>query len=90
LSYLQCHVVGDDEDKLLREEDEELEEEDDEWRWQSGKKMKNSRKKTTNGGGNSGSRVDAPQNPNCRSLVQGLKQQGLRSHLPSPFTVRAD
>jgi hypothetical protein len=40
--------------------------------------------------GDSGSRVDAPQKPNCRSLVQGLEQQGLRRHLPSPFSVRVD
>jgi hypothetical protein len=37
-----------------------------------------------------GSRVDAPQKPNCRSLVQGLEQQGLRRHLPSRFSVRAE
>jgi hypothetical protein len=37
-----------------------------------------------------GSRVDAPQKPNCRSLVQGLERQGLRSHLPSRFSVRAE
>jgi hypothetical protein len=30
-----------------------------------------------------GSRVDAPQKPNCRSPEQGLKWQGLRRHLPS-------
>jgi hypothetical protein len=33
-----------------------------------------------------GSRVDAPQKPNCRSLVQGLERQGLRRHLPSHFS----
>jgi hypothetical protein len=43
-----------------------------------------SRKKTL------GSRVDAPQKPNCRSLVQGLERQGLRRHLPSRFSVRAE
>jgi hypothetical protein len=37
-----------------------------------------------------GSRVDAPQKPNCRSLVQGLKRQGLRRHLPSRSSVRAE
>jgi hypothetical protein len=37
-----------------------------------------------------GSRVDAPQKPNCRSLVQGLERQGLRRHLPSRFSVRAE
>jgi hypothetical protein len=37
-----------------------------------------------------GSRVDAPQKPNCRSLVQGLEQQGLRRHLPSRCSVRAE
>jgi hypothetical protein len=37
-----------------------------------------------------GSRVDAPQKPNCRSLVQGLERQGLRMHLPSRFFVRAE
>jgi hypothetical protein len=36
------------------------------------------------------SRVDAPQKPNCRSLVQGLERQGLRRHLPSRFSVRAE
>jgi hypothetical protein len=36
-----------------------------------------------------GSRVDVPQKPNCRSLVQGLERQGLRRHLPSRFSVRA-
>jgi hypothetical protein len=30
-----------------------------------------------------GSRVDAPQKPNCRSPVQGLEWQGLRRYLPS-------
>jgi hypothetical protein len=35
-------------------------------------------------------RVDAPQKPNCRSLVQGLERQGLRRHLPSRFSVRAE
>jgi hypothetical protein len=43
-----------------------------------------SRKKTL------GSRVDAPQKPNCRSLVQGLERQGLRRHLPFRFSVRAE
>jgi hypothetical protein len=43
-----------------------------------------SRKKTL------GSRVDAPQKPNCRSLVQGIERQGLRRHLPSRFSVRAE
>jgi hypothetical protein len=37
----------------------------------------------------SGSRVDAPQKPNCRSPVQGLEWQGLRRHLPSRSSVRA-
>jgi hypothetical protein len=37
-----------------------------------------------------GSRVDAPQKPNCRSSVQGLERQGLRRHLPSRFSVRAE
>jgi hypothetical protein len=30
------------------------------------------------------------QKPNCRSLVQGLERQGLRRHLPSGFSVRAE
>jgi hypothetical protein len=30
-----------------------------------------------------GSRVDAPQKPNCRSPVQGLERQGLQRHLSS-------
>jgi hypothetical protein len=37
-----------------------------------------------------GSRVDAPQKTNCRSPVQGLERQGLRRHLPSRFSVRAE
>jgi hypothetical protein len=37
-----------------------------------------------------GSRIDAPQKPNCRSPVQGLERQGLRRHLPSRFSVRAE
>jgi hypothetical protein len=37
-----------------------------------------------------GSRVDAPQKPNCRSPVQGLERQGLRRHLPSRSSVRAE
>jgi hypothetical protein len=37
-----------------------------------------------------GSRVDAPQKPNCRSPVQGLERQGLRRHLSSRFFVRAE
>jgi hypothetical protein len=37
-----------------------------------------------------GSRVDAPQKPNCRSPVQGLERQGLWRHLPSRFSVRAE
>jgi hypothetical protein len=37
-----------------------------------------------------GSRVDAPQKPNCRSLVQGLERHRLRRHLPSRFSVRAE
>jgi hypothetical protein len=37
-----------------------------------------------------GSRVDAPQKPNCRSPVQGLERQGLRRHLPSCCSVRAE
>jgi hypothetical protein len=37
-----------------------------------------------------GSRVDAPQKPNCRSPVQGLERQGLRRHLPSRCSVRAE
>jgi hypothetical protein len=36
------------------------------------------------------SRVDAPQEPNCRSPEQGLEQQGLRRHLPSRLSVRAE
>ena len=49
------------------------------------------RKKTTNGDSSDlGSRVDAPQKPNCRSPVQGLERQGLRRHLPSRFSVRAE
>jgi hypothetical protein len=30
------------------------------------------------------------QKPNCRSLVQGLERQGLRRHLPSRSSVRAE
>jgi hypothetical protein len=37
-----------------------------------------------------GSRVDAPQKPNCRSPVQGLERQGLQRHLPSCCSVRAE
>jgi hypothetical protein len=37
-----------------------------------------------------GSRVDAPQKPNCRSSEQGLERQGLRRHLPSRLSVRAE
>jgi hypothetical protein len=37
-----------------------------------------------------GSRKDAPQKPNCRSPVQGLEWQGLRRHLPSRCSVRAE
>jgi hypothetical protein len=37
-----------------------------------------------------GSRVDAPQNPNCRSPEQGLERQGHRRHLPSRLSVRAE
>jgi hypothetical protein len=37
-----------------------------------------------------GSRVDAPQKPICRSPVQGLERQGLRRHLPSRCSVRAE
>jgi hypothetical protein len=37
-----------------------------------------------------GSRVDAPQKPNCRSPEQGLERQGLRMHLPSRLSVRAE
>jgi hypothetical protein len=37
-----------------------------------------------------GSRVDAPQKPNCRSPKQGLERQGLRRHLPSRLSVRAE
>jgi hypothetical protein len=37
-----------------------------------------------------GSRVDAPQKPNCRSLVQGLERQGLRRHLSSRCFMRAE
>jgi hypothetical protein len=37
-----------------------------------------------------GSRVDAPQKPNCRSPVQGLERQGLRRHLPSRCYVRTE
>jgi hypothetical protein len=36
------------------------------------------------------SRVDAPQKPNCRSPEQGLERQGLRRHLPSRLSVRAE
>jgi hypothetical protein len=36
-----------------------------------------------------GSRVDAPQKPNCRSPVQGLERHRLRRHLPSRFSVCA-
>jgi hypothetical protein len=37
-----------------------------------------------------GSRVDAPQKPNCRSPEQGLKRQGLQRHLPSRLSVRTE
>jgi hypothetical protein len=37
-----------------------------------------------------GSRVDAPQKPNCRSPVQGLERHRLRRHLPSRYSVRAE
>ena len=37
-----------------------------------------------------GSHVDAPQKPNCRSPVQGPERQGLRRHLPSRSSVRAE
>jgi hypothetical protein len=37
-----------------------------------------------------GNRVDAPQKPNCRSPVQGLKRQGLQRHLPSHCSVHAE
>jgi hypothetical protein len=37
-----------------------------------------------------GSRVDAPQKPNCRSPEQGLERQRLRRHLPSRLSVRAE
>jgi hypothetical protein len=37
-----------------------------------------------------GSRVNAPQKPNCRSPEQGLERQGLRRHLPSRLSVRAE
>ena len=37
-----------------------------------------------------GSHIDAPQKPNCRSPVQGLKRQGLRRHLLSRLSVRAE
>jgi hypothetical protein len=37
-----------------------------------------------------GSRIDAPQKPNCRSPVQGLERQGLRRHLPSRLSMRAE
>jgi hypothetical protein len=37
-----------------------------------------------------GSRIDAPQKPNCQSPVQVLERQGLRRHLPSRFSVRAE
>jgi hypothetical protein len=37
-----------------------------------------------------GSRVDAPQKPNCRFPMQGLERQGLRRHLPSRLSVRAE
>lgn len=77
------------------------EEEDDRWR-NSGTKMTTcggsppgSRRrrrtgKKISGGGGLGSRVDAPQKPNCRSPVQGPKRQGLRRHLPSRLSVRAE
>jgi hypothetical protein len=49
------------------------------------------RKTTTNGGSGSGtgSRVDAPQKPDCRSHVQCLERQELWRHLPSRSSVRA-
>jgi hypothetical protein len=37
-----------------------------------------------------GSRVDAPQKPNCQSPEQGLERQRLRRHLPSRLSVRAE
>jgi hypothetical protein len=37
-----------------------------------------------------GSRVNAPQKPNCRSPLKGLGRQGLRRHLPSRCSVRAE
>jgi hypothetical protein len=37
-----------------------------------------------------GSREDAPQKSNCRFPVQGLDRQGLRRHLPSRSSVRAE
>jgi len=37
-----------------------------------------------------GSRVDAPQKPNCRSPEQGPERQRLRRHLPSRFSVRVE
>jgi hypothetical protein len=40
--------------------------------------------------GRLGSRVDTPQKPNCRSLVQGIERQGLRRHLPSRSFVRVE
>jgi hypothetical protein len=40
--------------------------------------------------GCSGSRVDAPQKPNCRSPMQGLERQGIQRHLTSRSSVRAE
>jgi hypothetical protein len=52
--------------------------------------MQYSGKMTMNISSGLGSRVDAPQKPNCRSLVQGLERQGLRRHLPTRSSVRAE
>jgi len=43
-----------------------------------------------NGSDGLASRDDAPQKPNYRSSVQGLERQGLRKHLPSRSSVRAE
>ena len=47
-------------------------------------------KTTTNSGDSLDSRVDAPQKPNCRSLMQGLELQGLRRHLASHSSIRTE
>jgi hypothetical protein len=47
-------------------------------------------KTTMNNISDLGSREDAPQKPNCRSLVQGIERQGFWRHLPSRSSVRAE